>query len=123
MALTSIGLLFLGSTHGLKTEFLLSQIGTKPSHGTDPRQVSTSLSSTDDADSYSLCAGIGLGMVTLGRGGTFGDMDVEVGGDCVEVDVDVCLLCVAQCPGEAIRLQQLPTAPLASAPPSSVCTR
>jgi hypothetical protein len=59
-------------------DFLLGQIiGTKPVHIHDNRQQASAVA-CEEPDAYSLCAGIALGMVTLGRGGTFGDMDLEV---------------------------------------------
>ena len=74
VALTGIGLLYQGSAHRLMTEFLLGEIGTKPLF--ERGLLHHHNVNTDDTDSYSLCAGIALGMVVLGRGGSFVDLGV-----------------------------------------------
>jgi len=56
-ALMGVGLLYQGTAHRLMTEFLLAEIGRRPS---SDRCV--------DRESYSLAAGLSLGLVTLGHG-------------------------------------------------------
>ena len=53
-ALMGLGLLYQGTAHRLMTEFLLKEIGRR----------------CDNRDVYSLTAGLALGMLTLGRGGS-----------------------------------------------------
>eukprot|EP00516_Mucochytrium_quahogii_P003269 CAMPEP_0203751382 /NCGR_PEP_ID=MMETSP0098-20131031/5463_1 /ASSEMBLY_ACC=CAM_ASM_000208 /TAXON_ID=96639 /ORGANISM=" , Strain NY0313808BC1" /LENGTH=2329 /DNA_ID=CAMNT_0050641079 /DNA_START=277 /DNA_END=7263 /DNA_ORIENTATION=+ len=56
-ALMGVGLLYEGTAHRLMTEFLLAEIGRRP---TSDRCI--------DRESYSLAAGLSLGLVTLGFG-------------------------------------------------------
>ena len=68
-ALVGVGLLYLGSSHRIMTEVLLEEIVRKPS--TDNWR---------DQEGYALAAGIGLGLVNLGRGPSttgLADMDLE----------------------------------------------
>jgi anaphase-promoting complex subunit 1 len=71
VALTSVGLLYQGSSNRRMTEFLLGEVGARTAS-----ERSGAHSHSDDADCHALCAGIGLGMVTLGRGGSFVDMSL-----------------------------------------------
>lgn len=59
-ALMSIGFLYQGSAHRYMTEVLLSEIDRPPGPEMD---------NCVDRESYSLSAGLALGMVTLGQGG------------------------------------------------------
>ena len=54
-AVAGVGLLCQGTSHRLLTEFLLNEIGKRP----------TVDQNTDDRESYHLCCGISLGMVNL----------------------------------------------------------
>ena len=54
-AVAGVGLLCQGSSHRLLTEFLLNEMGKRP----------TVDQNTDDRESYTLCCGISLGMVNL----------------------------------------------------------
>ncbi len=54
-AVAGIGLLYQKSSHRLMTEFLLNEIGKRP----------TNEQNINDRESYSLCCGIALGMVNL----------------------------------------------------------
>ena len=89
-ALTGIGLLFLDSGHGPTASMLLEELGKRPMassnsapsagpvvtvgpDGTTIVSAAPSPASRDqlshDGEAYSLCAGLALGMVCLGRGG------------------------------------------------------
>jgi len=57
-AVSGIGLLYQGSSHRMMTEFLLSEIGRRP----------TSDSSTHDREGFTLSCGLALGMVNLCKG-------------------------------------------------------
>lgn len=57
-AIAGIGLLYQGSSHRLMTEFLLEEMGKRPSND----------SITVDREAYSLSCGIALGMVNLAKG-------------------------------------------------------
>jgi anaphase-promoting complex subunit 1 len=57
-AVASIGLLYQGSSHRLMTEFLLEEIGKRPSND----------SIAIDREGYALSCGIALGMVNLAKG-------------------------------------------------------
>jgi anaphase-promoting complex subunit 1 len=57
-AVIGTGLLFLGSSHRMMTEFLLNEIGKRPESDV----------STFDRESYTLSCGIALGMVNVGVG-------------------------------------------------------
>lgn len=57
-AVSGAGLLYQGSSHRMMTEFLLNEIGKRPSN--DVNVV--------DREAYALSCGIALGMVNLGRG-------------------------------------------------------
>lgn len=61
-AVSGIGLLYQGSSHRMMTEFLLNEIGRRP----------TSDSATHDREGFTLACGISLGMVNICKGG--GDM-------------------------------------------------
>lgn len=77
-AVTGIGLLYQGSAHRLMTEFLLNEMGRRPSHDAN----------TSDREAYALSCGLALGMVNLARddanetlgGGNAGlaDLDIEL---------------------------------------------
>ena len=54
-AVAGVGLLYQGSSHRLLTEFLLNEMGKRP----------TADQNTDDRESYTLCCGLSLGMVNL----------------------------------------------------------
>eukprot|EP00520_Triparma_pacifica_P000379 CAMPEP_0118642732 /NCGR_PEP_ID=MMETSP0785-20121206/5991_1 /TAXON_ID=91992 /ORGANISM="Bolidomonas pacifica, Strain CCMP 1866" /LENGTH=1040 /DNA_ID=CAMNT_0006534301 /DNA_START=27 /DNA_END=3146 /DNA_ORIENTATION=- len=58
-AVAGVGLLYQGSAHRLMTEFLLGEIGRKPSSD-----------KIADREAYVLAAGFALGMVNLGKGKT-----------------------------------------------------
>jgi anaphase-promoting complex subunit 1 len=58
-AVSGTGLLYQGSCHRMMTEFLLNEIGKRPT--TDGNVV--------DRESYTLSCGMALGMVLLGKGG------------------------------------------------------
>ena len=60
-ALISIGFLFQGSAHRYMTEVLLAEIDRPPG---------PEMENCIDRESYSLSAGLALGLVTLGQGGT-----------------------------------------------------
>jgi len=62
-ALMGVGLLYEGTGHRLMTEFLLAEIGRRPN--TDK---------VEDRESYSLAAGLSLGLVTLGYGAREGGL-------------------------------------------------
>ena len=55
-AIAGIGLLYQKSSHRLMTEFLLNEIGKRP---TNEQHIS-------DRESYSLCCGVAVGMINLG---------------------------------------------------------
>uniref|UniRef100_A0A7S3QC95 Anaphase-promoting complex subunit 1 n=1 Tax=Chaetoceros debilis TaxID=122233 RepID=A0A7S3QC95_9STRA len=54
-AVAGVGLLYQGSAHRLLTEFLLNEMGKRP----------TVDQNTDDREGYNLCCGLSLGMVNL----------------------------------------------------------
>ena len=56
-AVAGVGMLYLGSAHRLMTEFLLGEIGRKPTSD-----------KIADREAYVLSAGFALGMVNLGKG-------------------------------------------------------
>ena len=58
-ALVGVGLLYQGTAHRRIAEVLLTELGRRPGAGAD---------ATMDRESYSLSAGLALGMVTLGKG-------------------------------------------------------
>ena len=58
-AIVGVGLLYQGTAHRRRCEELLTELGRRPGVGLD---------STVDRESYSLGAGLALGMVTLGKG-------------------------------------------------------
>ena len=78
-AIAGIGLLYQGSSHRLMTEFLLNEMGKKP----------TTDYSTHDRESYTLACGLALGLVNLstgksddeneknGRGAGLTDLNIE----------------------------------------------
>jgi len=55
-AIAGIGLLYQGSSHRLMTEFLLNEIGKRP----------TNEQNTSDREGHTLCCGLALGMINLG---------------------------------------------------------
>jgi len=55
-AIAGIGLLYEGSCHRLMTEFLLNELGKRPTNEPHEREA------------YSLCCGLALGMVNLSSG-------------------------------------------------------
>eukprot|EP00814_Leptocylindrus_danicus_P021824 CAMPEP_0116010592 /NCGR_PEP_ID=MMETSP0321-20121206/4085_1 /TAXON_ID=163516 /ORGANISM="Leptocylindrus danicus var. danicus, Strain B650" /LENGTH=1159 /DNA_ID=CAMNT_0003479705 /DNA_START=267 /DNA_END=3746 /DNA_ORIENTATION=+ len=59
-AIAGIGILYQGSSHRLMTEFLLTEIGKRPTNDL----------STQDRESYKLSCGLALGMVNLRKGGS-----------------------------------------------------
>lgn len=62
-AVAGIGILYQGSSHRLMTEFLLTEIGKRPTNDL----------STQDRESYKLSCGLALGMVNLRKGGGSND--------------------------------------------------
>lgn len=58
--LLGVGLLYQGTAHRYMTEVLLAEIGRPPG---------PEMENSVDRESYSLSAGLGLGLVTLGQGG------------------------------------------------------
>ncbi|KAK9884562.1 hypothetical protein WA026_007405 [Henosepilachna vigintioctopunctata] len=68
-ALLGIGLLYQGTSHSHMTEVLLSEIGRPPG---------PEMENSSDRESYSLAAGLALGLVTLQRGGKSGLNDLNV---------------------------------------------
>ncbi|XP_046664707.1 anaphase-promoting complex subunit 1 isoform X3 [Homalodisca vitripennis] len=69
-ALLSIGLVYQGTAHRHMTEILLSEMGRPPG---------PEMENSVDRESYALAAGLGLGMVVLGRGGdisSLGDIGI-----------------------------------------------
>lgn len=69
-ALMGIGLIYQGTAHRHMTEILLAEIGRPPG---------PEMENSVDRESYSLAAGIGLGLVTLEQGGRpAGVLDVNV---------------------------------------------
>ncbi|GMI26641.1 hypothetical protein TeGR_g303, partial [Tetraparma gracilis] len=62
-AVAGVGLLYEGSAHRLMTEFLLGEIGRKPSSD-----------KIADREGYVLASGLALGMVNLGRGDNMGGL-------------------------------------------------
>jgi len=57
-AVAGIGILHQGSSHRLMTEFLLNEMGKRPTNELD----------TNDREGYTLCCGLALGMVNLSHG-------------------------------------------------------
>ncbi|KAL3278076.1 hypothetical protein HHI36_013420 [Cryptolaemus montrouzieri] len=68
-ALLGVGLLYQGTAHSHMTEVLLSEIGRPPG---------PEMENSSDRESYSLAAGLALGLVTLQRGGKAGLADLNV---------------------------------------------
>jgi len=69
-ALAGVGFLYQGSAHRLMTEFLLGEMGRRPSSD-----------KCSDRESYALSTGLALGLVTLGRGcggGAAGLADLKI---------------------------------------------
>ena len=66
-AIAGIGLLYQGSSHRLMTEFLLNEMGRKP----------TSDYSTHDREGYTLACGLALGMVNLNIGESNGNKNKQ----------------------------------------------
>ncbi|XP_014288938.1 anaphase-promoting complex subunit 1 [Halyomorpha halys] len=66
-ALLGIGLIYQGTAHRHITEVLLAEIGRPPG---------PEMENSSDRECYSLAAGLGLGLVVLGRGGNLTDPSI-----------------------------------------------
>lgn len=75
-AVTGIGLLYQGSSHRLMTEFLLNEMGRRP----------TQDSNTTDREAYALSCGLSLGMVNLAQGDATESLG---GGNAGLADLDI----------------------------------
>jgi anaphase-promoting complex subunit 1 len=75
-AVTGIGLLYQGSSHRLMTEFLLNEMGRRP----------TQDANTKDREAYALSCGLSLGMVNLAQGDATESLG---GGNAGLADLDI----------------------------------
>ncbi len=82
-ALLAVGFLFCGTKHKLSTDMLLVEMVRRSSSSATfnggNRHNNTNLynNNSEDRECYSLCAGIGLGLIHLGPGGQYNNLNLE----------------------------------------------
>ena len=67
-ALLGVGLLYQGTAHRLTVEFLLAEVGRGAAERDEGDNASRGSAGSSGGEGYSLAAGLGLGLLTLGRG-------------------------------------------------------